>query len=295
MSSKYINVNGISTCYEQFGEENKECILLISGLGSQMTRWNLDFCQKLVNKGFRVIRFDNRDAGKSTFIEHKVADVGQLMQLLQQGKIPENAYSLMDMAKDAIGLLDALKIEKSHIVGRSMGGIITQVLAAEFPERVLSATIIMSTSLNPELPQTAPDVMEMMMQKVPDFKTDKEAFRENRLKFAKRISGSLIPFDEDAEWQMLIEENQRAVPAQTLGHIMAMTLTGFNAERFDRIKAPTLIIHGTEDPIFPLACAEDLHARIKDSKLLKIEGMGHEIPMLLNDKIVNLISDLAKI
>ncbi|MGV0948831.1 alpha/beta fold hydrolase [Empedobacter falsenii] len=213
MSSKYINVNGISTCYEQFGEENKECILLISGLGSQMVRWNLDFCRNLMNKGFRVIRFDNRDAGKSTFIEHKVADVGQLMQLLQQGKIPENAYSLMDMAKDAIGLLDALKIEKSHIVGRSMGGIITQVLAAEFPERVLSATIIMSTSLNPELPQTAPDVMEMMMQKVPDFKTDKEAFRENRLKFAKRISGSLIPFDEDAEWQMLIEENQRAVPA----------------------------------------------------------------------------------
>jgi len=132
MSSKYINVNGISTCYEQFGEENKECILLISGLGSQMVRWNLDFCRNLMNKGFRVIRFDNRDAGKSTFIEHKVADVGQLMQLLQQGKIPENAYSLMDMAKDAIGLLDALKIEKSHIVGRSMGGIITQVLAAEF-------------------------------------------------------------------------------------------------------------------------------------------------------------------
>jgi len=147
MSSKYINVNGISTCYEQFGEENKECILLISGLGSQMVRWNLDFCRNLMNKGFRVIRFDNRDAGKSTFIEHKVADVGQLMQLLQQGKIPENAYSLMDMAKDAIGLLDALKIEKSHIVGRSMGGIITQVLAAEFPERVLSATIIMIKKL----------------------------------------------------------------------------------------------------------------------------------------------------
>ena len=293
MSSKFINTNGISICYEQFGEENKECILLISGLGSQMTRWNLDFCQKLVNKGFRVIRFDNRDAGKSTFIEQKVADVGQLMQLLQQRKVPENAYSLMDMAKDAIGLLDALKIDKVHIVGRSMGGIIAQVLAAEFPERVLSATIIMSTSLNPELPQTAPDVMEMMMQKVPDFKT--EAFRENRLKFAKRISGSLIPFDEDGEWQTLVEENQRAAPAQTLGHITAMILTGFKPERFDKIKVPTLIVHGTEDLIFPLACAEDLHARIKDSKLLKIEGMGHEIPMLLNDKIVNLISDLAKI
>ncbi|MGV0937889.1 alpha/beta fold hydrolase [Empedobacter falsenii] len=293
MSSKYVNINGISICYEEFGEENNECTLLISGLGSQMTRWNLDFCQKLVKKGFRVIRFDNRDAGKSTFIEQNVGDIRQLMQLLQQGKIPENAYSLLDMAKDAIGLLDALKIDKAHIVGRSMGGIITQVLAAEFPERVLSTTIIMSTSLNPELPQTAPDVMEMMMQKVPDFKT--EAFRENRLKFAKRISGSLIPFDEDAECQTLVEENQRAAPAQTLGHITAMTLTGFNAERFDKIKAPTLIIHGTEDPIFPLAYAEDLHIRIKESKFLKIEGMGHEIPMLLNDKIVNLISDLAKI
>ena len=295
MSSKYININGISICYEQFGEENKECILLISGLGSQMTRWNLDFCQKLVNKGFRVIRFDNRDVGKSTFIEQKFSDVGQLMQLLQQGEIPENAYSLLDMAKDAVGLLDSLKIEKVHIVGRSMGGIIAQVLAAEFPERVLSATIIMSTSLNPELPQTAPDVMEMMMQKVPDFITDTEAFRDNRLKFAKRISGSLAPFDEEIEWQTLVEENQRAAPAQTLGHITAMTLTGFNAERFDKIKAPTLIIHGTEDPIFPLACAEDLHTRIKDSKLLKIEGMGHEIPTILNEKIVNAISDLAKI
>ena len=295
MSSKYINVNGISICYEQFGEENKECILLISGLGSQMTRWNLDFCQKLVNKGFRVIRFDNRDVGKSTFIEQKFSDVGQLMQLLQQGEIPENAYSLLDMAKDAVGLLDSLKIEKVHIVGRSMGGIIAQVLAAEFPERVLSATIIMSTSLNPELPQTAPDVMEMMMQKVPDFITDTEAFRDNRLKFAKRISGSLAPFDEEIEWQTLVEENQRAAPAQTLGHITAMILTGFNAERFDKIKAPTLIIHGTEDPIFPLACAEDLHTRIKDSKLLKIEGMGHEIPTILNEKIVNAISDLAKI
>ncbi|MGV0996687.1 alpha/beta fold hydrolase [Empedobacter falsenii] len=295
MSSKYINVNGISTCYEQFGEENKECILLISGLGSQMVRWNLDFCRNLMNKGFRVIRFDNRDAGKSTFIEQKFSDVGQLMQLLQQGEIPENAYSLLDMAKDAVGLLDSLKIEKVHIVGRSMGGIIAQVLAAEFPERVLSATIIMSTSLNPELPQTAPDVMEMMMQKVPDFITDTEAFRDNRLKFAKRISGSLAPFDEEIEWQTLVEENQRAAPAQTLGHITAMILTGFNAERFDKIKAPTLIIHGTEDPIFPLACAEDLHTRIKDSKLLKIEGMGHEIPTILNEKIVNAISDLAKI
>lgn len=199
------------------------------------------------------------------------------------------------MAKDAIGLLDALKIEKAHIVGRSMGGIITQVLAAEFPERVLSTTIIMSTSLNPELPQTAPDVMQMMMQKTSDFETEKEIFRENQLKFAKRISGSLIPFDEDAEWKTLVEENQRAVPAQTLGHIIAMTLTGFTPERFDKIKAPTLIIHGIEDPIFPLACAEDLHTRIKGSRFLKIEGMGHEIPMLLNDKIVNAISDLARI
>lgn len=295
MSSKYININSISICYEQFGKEDKECILLISGLGSQMTRWNLDFCQKLVNKGFHVIRFDNRDAGKSSFIEHKVADIGKLMEILKQGKFPENAYSLLDMAKDAIGLLDALKIKKAHIVGRSMDGIITQVLAAKFPERVLSTTIIMSTSLNPELPETAPDVMQMIMQKTPDFETDKEAFREKQLKFAKRISGSLIPFDEDAEWKTLVEENQRAVSAQTLGHIIAMTLTGFTPERFDKIKAPTLIIHGTEDPIFPLACAEDLHIRIKASKFLKIEGMGHEIPILLNDKIVNAISDLARI
>ncbi|RWW91748.1 alpha/beta fold hydrolase [Flavobacterium cerinum] len=278
-------LNNIDIFYQILGSENTETVLLVSGLGSQMTSWSESFCQELVQKGFRVIRFDNRDSGCSSFIENEAKNVGELIQFLQQGKFPKGAYSLLDIAKDALALLDFLKIEKAHIFGRSMGGIIVQLMASEFPERVLSATIIMSTSLRPDLPQAQPDVMQMMLSPMPDFNKEPQAFLEKRLTFIKAISGT-FSIDEKAETEIINKEKQRAPSANILGQICAMTITGFDVKRLEKINAPSLVVHGTEDPIFPLACGEDISNAIPHSTLLKIEGMGHSIPTVLNEKII---------
>src|SRR4051812_25771716 len=161
--------NGIDLAYDSFGDEADEAILLIAGLGTQMIRWTVPFCEALAARGYRVLRFDNRDSGRSTHFHHCAPpDFGALAAALMAGQRPEVPYTLHDMAADAIGLLDALAINRAHVVGRSMGGMIAQIMASEHPERVLSLTSIMSSTGNPRLPQAASDVMAMMMRPAPD-------------------------------------------------------------------------------------------------------------------------------
>lgn len=289
----FATFNNIEIYYEILGAQNTENVLLISGLGSQMTSWSDSFCETLVQQGYRVIRFDNRDSGRSTHIQTGVGNAAELMLHLQQKQAPENAYTLLDMAKDTIALLDFLAIERVHIFGRSMGGIITQLIASEFPKRVLSACMIMSTSLRPGLPQTQPEIMQMMLAAMPDYHIHRQDFIEKRLQFIEAIAGA-FKINRDEAIKTIDLEMQRAKPANVLGQVCAMALTSFDAARLKRIDVPCLIVHGTEDPVFPLACGEDIAQLIPQAKLLTIEGMGHTIPGALNDKIISAFSAILK-
>lgn len=280
-------LNKIDLFYDIMGAENSETVLLISGLGSQMTSWSASFCQEFVDKGFRVIRFDNRDSGLSSFIEYDINNVTELIALLQQGKYPKNAYKLVDMANDVIALLDELKVEKVHVLGRSLGGVIAQIIASDFPERIESLTIIMSTSLNPALPQTKAEVMDLMLRPMPDFNEELNLYLDQRLEFVKAIAGSRFPINTEEEKENILKDLQRAPSANILGQICAMTLTPYDLNRLQKIKTPTLVIHGSEDSIFPLACGRDIANSISNSYFMEIEGMGHSLPNDLNTMVTD--------
>lgn len=280
-------LNKIDLFYDVMGGENSKTVLLISGLGSQMTSWSHSFCQEFVDKGFRVIRFDNRDSGLSSFIEYDIKNVTELVGLLQLGKYPKNSYRLVDMANDVISLLDELKVEKVHVVGRSLGGVIAQIIASDFSERIKSLTIIMSTSLNPTLPQPKAEVMELMLRPMPDFKEKLDLYLDQRLEFVKAIAGSRFPINIEEEKENILKDLQRAPSANILGQICAMTLTSYDLNQLQKIKTPTLVVHGSEDSIFPPACGKDIANSISNAHFMEIEGMGHSLPNELNTIIID--------
>ncbi len=290
-------VNDIELCFDIIGEQNINNLILISGLGTQMIRWTVPFCELLAEKGFRVIRFDNRDAGCSTFFSDKtLLGLKELPQLLQSGKEITVPYTLFDMVEDVVGLMNFLCIPKAHFVGRSMGGMIAQLIAGQYPEKVLSLTSIMSTSLSPAVPPTQGDVMEMMITPKPDPHNEKATYLEQSLAFAKRLSGSKFRFDEQAQFELIEEEMIRSngQSGGLLRQLLAIIGTGYNKERLERIEAPTLVIHGSEDPIFPPECGEDTANTIDRAEFMLVDGMGHEIPAELYTSITNAIYHNSK-
>ncbi|SFT28056.1 Pimeloyl-ACP methyl ester carboxylesterase [Methylobacterium sp. yr668] len=293
--SAHVAANGITLAYDSFGDGAAETILLIAGLGTQMIRWTDAFCRELVTRGFRVVRFDNRDTGRSThFAEHGAMDFATLASALTEGRRPELAYTLDDMASDALGLLDALSIRRAHIVGRSMGGMIAQILASEHPSRVLSVASIMSTTGNPDLPSAGPDVMTMLMRPAPDPALDEAGFLDHGVAFARRIAGTAHPFDEEAHRALLWKEVRRGRAPGGFGRqIAAVGLAGDRRSRLAAITAPTLVVHGTEDPLFPPACGEDTAAAIPNAEMMLIPGMGHDLPPSLYRTIADAIERTA--
>ncbi|MCP1298181.1 alpha/beta hydrolase [Chryseobacterium sp. S0630] len=292
---KTVKMNDVELCYEVFGEKNSDVIVLIPGLGSQMIRWDITFCNLLVEKGFKVIRFDNRDSGSSVFNAKREIPSGKRIEEIFENLSKEGiSYSLMDMANDVIGLLNHLNIEKAHIAGRSMGGIIAQLLGSYYPERVLSLTIIMSTSMNPSLPKPDPEVMAMMTQVTADPVLQKEEYLREKIRFAKKISGSGYIFDSNQEKALLEEELIRfRTKNGIIRQLLAMGSFQYNSEVLKKITVPTLIIHGTDDLIFHPDCGKDIADSIPNAEWLLIEGMGHSIPVELHNFISNRISDIA--
>ena len=278
--SASVAANGITLAYESFGDDAAETILLVAGLGTQMIRWADPFCAELVMRGYRVVRFDNRDAGRSTnFSGHGALDFTALAAALAAGGRPELAYTLADMALDAVGLLDALSIRRAHVVGRSMGGMIAQIMASEHPSRVLSLTSIMSSTGNPSLPSAAPDAMAMMMRPAPNPVRDEARFIDHAVAFAWRIAGSAHPLDEDEYRKLISAELRRGFVQGGFGRqVAAVGLAGDRRERLATIRAPTLVIHGTEDALFPLACGLDTVQSVPGAEWLPIQGMGHDLP-----------------
>jgi len=291
-----VNANGIEIAYDAFGSERDPAVLLIAGLGTQMVRWTDPFCEELASRGYRVIRFDNRDAGCSTHFTHNAPpDFGELVATLMSGRQPDVPYSLDDMAKDAIGLLDALSIERAHVIGRSMGGMIAQIMASEHPDRTLSLTSIMSSTGNPALPQAGPDVMGMMMRPAPDPRSDEAGFLAHSLAFARRITGSGFAFDEEAHRALVLDEARRAYdPGGTARQLAAMVVAGDRRARLATITKPTLVIHGTDDPLILPACGEDTAASIPDAEIMLVEGMGHDLPAPLYRTVIEAIDRTAR-
>lgn len=291
-----VESNGITLSYESFGYGDAGSILLISGLGSQMLRWPEVFCESLVAKGFRVIRFDNRDAGYSThFTNSPTPDFSALANAVMAGRTPAVPYTLFDMAEDAMGLLNALKIDKAHVVGRSMGGMIAQLLCSEHPERMLSLTSIMSSTGNPNLPSAAPDILDMLTKPAPHPLKDEAGFLAHSLAFAKRISSPDYPFNEDAHRVLVLEETRRAYDPTALGRqIAAIAATGDIRSRLTRIVAPTLVVHGVDDPLIPLDCGRDTAASIAGAEFMPVEGMGHDFPSALYQTVSDAIDRTAR-
>lgn len=291
-----LKVNDVELAYDRFGNDNDEAIILIAGLGTQMIRWTDSFCRILAARGFHVIRFDNRDVGCSTHFSHcPTLDFAALATALMSGQIPEIPYTLNDMVNDTIGLLDALSIERAHFVGRSMGGMIAQIAASEYPERVLSLTSIMSTSGNPALPQTDPDVMAMMTKPAPNPFDNEAGFLAHSFSFAKRIAGTGYPFEEDAYRALIMEEAQRAYDPGSVGRqIAAIAVSGDRRPLLGTIKVPTLVIHGVDDPLFVPACGEDTASAIPGAELMLVDGMGHDLPHQLYKVVVDRIEQMAR-
>jgi pimeloyl-ACP methyl ester carboxylesterase len=209
--------------------------------------------------------------------------------------MPNVPYTLFDMANDAIGLLDKLKINRAHVVGRSMGGMIAQLLASEHPERVLSLVSIMSSTGNPSLPQASPEVMAAMTSPAPHPLKDEQGFLAHCVALSQAIAGRGYPFDEKAQRdQSLIEVERAYNPTGFLRQIAAIAATGDLRTHLANIIAPTLVLHGADDPLVPVAAGKDTAANIQGAELLIVEGMGHELPPAMFGNVVRAITDNAR-
>lgn len=272
-----VTANGIQIEYETFGNPSGRPLLLIVGLGAQMIHWDDDLCKDLSKRGHYVIRFDNRDAGLSTkFDESGVPDLVEFFRKIKQGEKVKPPYTLDDMAEDAVGLLDDLGIQKAHICGMSMGGMIAQTIAIRHPSRVLSLISIYSTTGNPEVPQPKPEVIGMLFTPPPN---EREARIEQMLGFFKAITGPGFPLDEKWTRKIVAESYDRCFYPQGIVRQLVAIITQTNrVPALATVEAPTLVVHGTEDPLMSVEGGRDTAKAIPGAQLMLIEGMGHDLP-----------------
>jgi pimeloyl-ACP methyl ester carboxylesterase len=283
--------NGIELEYDVTGPETGEPLLLIMGLGAQMTRWPAALREKLAARGLRVIHYDNRDVGLSSKIEAGgTPDVRAIAAALAKSEKPPVAYDLSHMAADAVGLLDALGIRRAHIVGASLGGMIAQLVAADYPDRVLSLTSIMSTTGNRELPPPTPEAVAVLNNRGPDPREDFEGFLEHSVKGAVAIGSPGYPPDPEEIKARSRSDFERAYhPAGFQRQYAAAMASPDRRPKLKGVTAPTVVIHGADDPLVPLAGGQDTAASIPGAELVVIPGMGHDLPAALHDQIVEAI------
>jgi pimeloyl-ACP methyl ester carboxylesterase len=274
--------NGIELEYETFGDPSKPAMLLIMGLGVQMLGWDERFCQMLVDRGFFVIRFDNRDVGLSTKIEG--GPMPNPLQLMA-GDYSSASYTLDDMAADTAGLLDALGIDAAHLVGASMGGMIGQTLASRHPERVLSLTSIMSTTGSREHGQPRPEILAALITPMPG---DRAGYIDATTNMFKLIGSPGYPPDEDELRELIGASYDRSYhPAGFMRQLAAVAASGDRTQGIGGIGVPTLVIHGEADPLIQVSGGDATAAAIAGSKLVKIPGMGHDLPPALWPQFVD--------
>lgn len=272
-----VATNGIRIEYETFGDRRSPTLLLIAGNGAQLLFWDVPLCEMLAATGLHVIRFDNRDAGLSTKFEAAgVPDMMASIQAAMEGKPITAAYTLDDMADDAVGLLDALGIAKAHVCGLSMGGMIAQVVAYRHPEHVLSLTCIMSCTGNPEVPQGKPEALAAVVAPPPE---GREAYIAHSLVVWRRIWSPGYPFEEERARMFMEASYDRAhYPQGMARQNLAILANGDRRPSLATITAPTLVIHGAADPLIPVEAGRDTARSIPGARLQIIDGMGHDLP-----------------
>jgi pimeloyl-ACP methyl ester carboxylesterase len=269
--------NGIELEYEVVGNPADPPLLLIMGLGGQLLAWDDDFVLGLARRGHFVIRYDNRDVGLSTRLDDAPAlSVAELLAQRAAGKEIEGAYALGDMADDAAALLDHLGIDSAHVVGASMGGMIAQALAVRHPRRVRTLVSIMSSTGNPDVPPAKPAAMARLATPAP---AERNAYIEHMLASQNVLSGSGFPHDPEATRKLAGRLFDRAFyPAGVARQVAAILSSGSRKDALAAVRAPTLVIHGLEDPLVPVEGGIDTHDAIAGSELLLINGLGHNLP-----------------
>ena len=286
------HVNGLDIAYETFGRQGDRPLLLIMGLGAQMILWDEEFCEQLAERGHYVIRFDNRDVGLSSKCDAGgIPDVMAAVGASMVGQKIAAPYKLSDMAADAAGLLDALGVAKAHIVGASMGGMIAQTVAIEHPHRVLTLTSIMSTTGNPDLPPATPEAMSALLMPPP---ADREGNIARSVEVFRTIGSPGFPFEEERIRDRAARSYDRCYhPAGAVRQMVAILASGSRKGALREVKLPALVIHGIDDPLVPLAGGIDTAETIPGATLLKIGGMGHDMPRPVWPRIIDAISALT--
>lgn len=288
------SANRIQIEYETFGESGSPALLLIAGNGAQLLFWDTEFCEQLAACGLFIIRFDNRDAGLSTkFSDAGASDILVAIKAAMAGEQVDAPYLLSDMADDCIGLLDVLNIEKAHICGASMGGMIAQVVAYRHPERVMTLTSIMSTTGNPQLPQGRPEAIAAVVATPPE---ERNAYIAHTLEVWRKIWSPGFPFEEERAKTFLENSYDRAFyPEGMVRQNMALLASGDRTPFLSSITVPTLVIHGADDPLIPVESGRETARVIPNAKLLVIPGMGHDLPKGTWETIVAAICEHARL
>ena len=285
--------NGIQIEYEVFGEYMNPKLVLIAGNGAQMNFWDTEFCEMLAKNDLCVIRFDNRDAGLSTkFDAAGIPDMTKVYNAAKEKKTIDTAYTLEDMADDIAGLLDVLKIGAAHICGASMGGMIAQIFAYRYPSRTSSLISIMSSTGNPSNPQISKETLAMVIAAPP---TERNEYIEHNFRMWKSLWSKGFPFEEKRARRYLEESYDRNFcPHGALRQNAALVANGDRRKSLALLQIPTLVVHGTADPLFPVEAGIDTAHTIPNAKLLLIEGMGHDMPRGTWEKIVSAIVKQVK-
>jgi pimeloyl-ACP methyl ester carboxylesterase len=279
----------LELCYETFGGSSSPPLLLVMGLGSQMLLWDDDFCELLASRGFWVIRFDNRDVGRSTLM--RGAPIPKRWQLLTRHAGAAAAYSLDDMAQDAVGLLDHLQIPAAHVVGASMGGMIAQLIAIDHPDRILSLISIMSTTGAHGVGRPQPRLARRLLRKG---QREREAYIEDHVDTYRAIGSPRFGFDEDRLRARAGRCFDRGVyPAGSARQLGAVVAARDRTERLGRVSVPTTVIHGDADPLVDVSGGRATADAIPGAKLVILPGMGHDLPRELWPQIISAIADTA--
>jgi pimeloyl-ACP methyl ester carboxylesterase len=288
VNEQFAQLGDVEICFETFGDPSGRPLLLVMGLGTQMIAWADDFCAELAGRGFHVIRYDNRDAGRSTHFDSvpppKPAE-------LFTRKFKNLAYTMGDMADDGLRLLTHLGIERAHIVGASMGGMIAQTMAARHPERVLSLASIMSTTGSRRVGNPALKVYPFLLGRPPRGKDE----YIGRIEKLFGLIGS-PGFERDAaELRQLLSLSYERdpSPAGTPRQLAAILEAGNRTDEVRRIKAPTVVIHGTKDKMVARSGGKSTARAIRDSRLVMIDGMGHDLPRGAWPRIIEAIAENA--
>jgi len=289
-----VQTNGISLEVEEHGSPRGEPLVLIMGLGMQLIAWHEDLVQMLVDRGFRVLRFDNRDIGLSASFDHLGMPNIALEAMKHAIGLPvRSPYSLGDMARDTVGLLDAFGIKQAHVCGASMGGMVAQQLAVQHPNRLKSLTLMMTSSGSRRLPGPSLKVRGAMLSR-PDDPKRFESIVAHYVSIYKLIGSPGYPSSDEwlnARLSASVRRSYR--PRGTARQLTAIAADGDRSPLLSRIKLPTQVLHGLADPLVPVAAGRDLAARIPGAKLDLVEGMGHDLPTPLYPRFADAISAAA--